>query len=83
MVTSQPIEPVRLHLKEMGMRVGRDSILKHRQKPYINSELFMISHRAVFLAHLADLRRKEKLFSEEVALLMDNCSPHSDRSPTS
>jgi hypothetical protein len=30
----------------------------------------------VFLPHLADLQKNEKLSSEEAALLMDNCSPH-------
>jgi hypothetical protein len=54
MMTSQAIEPVRLCLEKTGMRVGRDLILKHRQKPYIKNDLFVGSIRAPFLPHLAD-----------------------------
>jgi hypothetical protein len=75
MVISQAIEPVRLHLQETEMWIGRDLILKRRRKPYIKSELFVDYSQAVFLTHVAELRRNEKLSSEEAALLRDNCSP--------
>jgi hypothetical protein len=76
MVTSQAIEPVRLRLEETGMRLGRAVILKHRQKPYLNRELFVDYIQTVFLPHLADLPRNEQLSSEETPSLMDNSSPY-------
>jgi hypothetical protein len=76
MVTFQAVESIRLRLDESGLRVGRDLVLKHRQKPYVNDELFANYIRAVLLSHLAGLRGNEELSDEEAPLLMDNCSPH-------
>jgi hypothetical protein len=58
------------------MRIGHHLILRHRQKPYINGEIFANYIQSVFLPHLANLRGNEQLSNEEAVLLMDNCSPH-------
>jgi hypothetical protein len=65
MVTFQAIAPVRLPLEETGLPVERDLTLRYRQKPYINRELFVDYVRTGFQPDFADLRRNEKLSSEE------------------
>jgi hypothetical protein len=51
-VTSQDSATVRRDLEANGMEIGRHSILKHRDKPYVNAELFEDYHlRSVFLPH--------------------------------
>jgi hypothetical protein len=50
--------------------------LRHRQKRYLNGELFPDNLRAVFLPHLAGLPGSDELAAGEVARSMDERSPH-------
>jgi hypothetical protein len=51
-------------------------MLKHRDKPYVNAELFEDYLRSVFLPHLMITRIVKDLGEEDAVLLMDNCSHH-------
>jgi hypothetical protein len=59
------------------MQIGRhlNLILKYRDKPYINAELFEHDLSSVFLPHLMIIRIVKHLREEEAVLLIDNCSP--------
>jgi hypothetical protein len=63
-------------LEADGMQIGRDLILKHRDKPCVNAELFEDYLCSVFLPHLMIPRIVKDLREEDAMLLMDNCSPH-------
>ena len=76
MVTSQASQPVRHRLSATGLQIGTHLILQQRNKPYINSELFVDYIRRVFLPYLSNLRRRPELADEEAVLLMDNCPAH-------
>jgi hypothetical protein len=52
-VTSQDSVAAHWALEATGMQIGRHLILKHRDKPYINADLFENHIRIVFLPHLA------------------------------
>jgi hypothetical protein len=58
------------------MQLGRDLILKHREKPDVNAELFEGYLRSAFLPHLMITRIVKDLREQDAVLLMDNCSPH-------
>jgi hypothetical protein len=77
-VTSQDSAAVRQDLEADEMQIGwhLNLILKHRDKPYVNAELFEDYLRGVFLPHLMITRIVTDLREEDAALLMENCSPH-------
>jgi hypothetical protein len=58
------------------MQIGRHLILKQRDKPYANAELFEDYLCSVFLPHLMITRIAKDLREEDAVLLMDNCSAH-------
>jgi hypothetical protein len=59
-----------------GIRVGVDSVLKHRSKPCVCAELFLDDINNIFIPYLNELRQSEEFAGFEAVLLMDNCSPH-------
>jgi hypothetical protein len=77
-VTSQESAAVRWDLEADGMHIGRhlNLILKHRDKPDVNAELFEDYLRSVFLPHLMIARIVKDPREEDAMLLMDNWSPH-------
>jgi hypothetical protein len=64
---------VRWDLEPDGMQIGRQLILKHRDKPRVNAELFGRYLRSVFLPHLMTTRIVKDLREEDAALLIDDC----------
>jgi hypothetical protein len=75
-VTFQDSAALHRALEATSMQIGQHLILKHRAKPYVNSDLFENYLRTVFLAHLAIRRIMQNIPEEDAVLLMDNCSPH-------
>jgi hypothetical protein len=77
-MTSQDSTAVRRDLEADGMQIGRhlNLILKHRDKPYLNAELFEDYLRSVSLPHLMITRIVKDIRAEDAVLLRDNCSPH-------
>jgi hypothetical protein len=73
---SQDSAGVRRDLEADGMQIGRLSILKHRDKPYGNAELFEDDLRSVFLLHLMIDRIVKDPRGEVAVSLADNCSLH-------
>jgi hypothetical protein len=53
-----------------------DLILKHRDEPYVNAELFEDYLRSVFLPYLMITCIVKDRREEDAVLLMDNCSRH-------
>jgi hypothetical protein len=72
-VTSQDSAAVRRDLEAHGTQIGRHLILKHRDKPYVNAELFEDYLCNVFLAHLMITRIVKDLGEEDAVLLMEDC----------
>jgi hypothetical protein len=58
------------------MQIVKHLIVKHRDKPYVNADLFENYIRTMFLPHLIAMRRMYDFGEEDTVLLMDNCSPH-------
>jgi hypothetical protein len=58
------------------MQIGRHLILKHRDRPYVNAELFDDYLHSVFLPHLMITYIVKDLREEDAGLLAGNCSPH-------
>jgi hypothetical protein len=77
-VTSQDFAAVRRDLEADGMQIGRqlNLILKSRDEPYVNAELFEDYLRSVLLPDLMITHIVEDLREEDAVRLMDNCSPH-------
>jgi hypothetical protein len=75
-VTSQDSAPLHRTLEVTGMQLAKYLILKHRDKPYINGDLFEKYIRTVFLSHLLAPRPMHDFGEENAVLLMDNRSPH-------
>jgi hypothetical protein len=77
-VTSQDSAAVRRDLEADGMQIGRhfNLILKHRDKPYVDVELFEDSLCNVFLPHSKIARLVTDLREEDAVRLMDIWSPH-------
>jgi hypothetical protein len=71
---SQDSAAVHRVLEADGMEIGRDLILKHREKPYVNAEPFEEYLRSVFLPHLMITHIAKDLREEDAVLLIDNCS---------
>jgi hypothetical protein len=67
---------VERNLKIEGFRMGVDSILKSRHKPYMNSQLFAEYISTVLLPYINKLRSNEEFADKEAVLLMENCSNH-------
>jgi hypothetical protein len=59
-----------------GIRLGVDSVLKNRSKPYVSRKLFLDFIKKIFVPYLIELRDSEELEGCEAVLLMHNCSPH-------
>jgi hypothetical protein len=76
MITSQDSLAVHRSLEAAGMQIGRHLILRHRDKPYVNADLFQDCSRTVFIPRVEATRVLHGLSEEDAALLMDNCSPH-------
>jgi hypothetical protein len=75
-VCSQVHDTVERNFKTQGFRMGVDSILKRRNKPYMNSQLFREYISTVLLPYINELRLNEEFADKEAVLLMDNCSVH-------
>ena len=75
-VTSQDSTAVRRDLQATGMQIGVHLRMEHRDKPYVNAQLFQNYVETVFLPHLQSACLRLGLPEEEAVLLMDNCSPH-------
>jgi hypothetical protein len=75
-VTSRDSAAGRRNLQAERMHIGRHLLLKHRDKPYANAELFEDYLRSVFLPHLMITRLMGDRREKDAVLLMDNCSPH-------
>jgi hypothetical protein len=75
-VTSQDFLTAHRALAATGMQIERHLILKQRDKPYINADLFENCKRTVILPHLASSPVLHKLSEEYAVLLMNNCSPY-------
>jgi hypothetical protein len=73
---SQDSAAVRRGLEGDGMQIGRHLILKHRDKLYVNAELFEDYLRSVFLPHLMITRVVKDLREEDAVRLTENYSPH-------
>jgi hypothetical protein len=78
-VTSQDSTVVRRDLEADGIQIGRHLTLQHRDKRYVNAELFEDYLCSVFLPHLMIPRIVKDLREEDAVLLMANCSPHITR----
>jgi hypothetical protein len=78
MVTSQDSAAIGRDLEADRMQIGRhlNLILKHRDKPYVNAELFEGYLRSAFLPHLMISRIVKDRRVEDAVLLLNNCSPH-------
>jgi hypothetical protein len=75
-VSSQVDPTVERRLKSAGFRLGIDLMLKHRNKPYMSSQLFAEYISTVLLPCVDVLRSNEEFSDKEAVLLMDNCSVH-------
>jgi hypothetical protein len=75
-VTSKNSTTVQEHLKNQGVRFGRDLIVKLNPEPYINTGIFLDYIRIVFLPSVDALYGLAVLAQEIAVLLMDNCSDH-------
>jgi hypothetical protein len=78
-VKSQDSAAVRRDLEANGIQIGRDLMLKHRDRPYVKAELFEDYLWSVFLPHAMISRIVKDRRKEDAVLLMDNCSPHITR----
>jgi hypothetical protein len=58
------------------MQIGKHLILKRRDKPYVNADLFEKYIRTAFLPHLLATRRMYDFGDDNAVLLSGNCSPH-------
>jgi hypothetical protein len=75
-VCSQVNDAVERALKTQGFRMGIDLIIKRRNKPYVNSDLFHEYISTVLLPYIDELRTNDEFTDKEAVLLMDNCSVH-------
>lgn len=75
-VSSQFTAPVEMKLKQKGMRLGLDMIIRKRDRPYMNADLFLEYITKVFIPYIVELRSNEEFAGRPAILLMDNCSLH-------
>jgi hypothetical protein len=61
---------------ELGVHMGMDMILEHRQKPYITATLFQQYATSVLILFIERLRTNQEFRGKSAILLMDNCSIH-------
>jgi hypothetical protein len=73
LVTSQDSMHLRETLKKGDGRFGTESVLKAREKAYLNTEIFLGHIRMVFMPNL-----NEQFADEDAVLSMDNCPSHVD-----
>jgi hypothetical protein len=71
-VSSQVNATVERRLKLEGFRLGVELILKHRNKPYMSSQLFAEYISTVLLPYVDELRSNEEFADKEAVLLMNN-----------
>jgi hypothetical protein len=64
-VTSQNSSAVQEQLRQQGVRVGRDLILKSNHWPYVNAKIFLEDVRTVFLPYLICVRGLGAFAAEE------------------
>jgi hypothetical protein len=72
-VLSQETEVVQRRVQVDGFRLGVDLILKHREKPYMNAQLFAECISRLFIPYIEELCSLEKFAGTEAVLLMENC----------
>jgi hypothetical protein len=58
-------------LKKPRVRFGVDFLLKSRQKPYVNANIFKDYIKCVFISYLNELRSSEQFADQATMLLMD------------
>jgi hypothetical protein len=73
---SQDSAPLHRALEVTGMQIGKHLILKRRDTPYVDADLFENYIQTVFRPHLLATRRVYHFGEEDAVLLMDNSSPH-------
>jgi hypothetical protein len=76
MVCSQGNEPVERLLERHGFRYGVDLLIRKRNEPYTNSQLFREYISTVLLSYIDEMRTNNELADNEAALLRDNCCIH-------
>jgi hypothetical protein len=75
-VCCQLNDTVEKKLKLEGNKLGVDFIFRRRSKPYMSSQLFAEYILKVVLPYIDELRSNEEFSHKKAALLMDNCSVH-------
>jgi hypothetical protein len=75
-VTSEDSEAIHRALEATAMQLGQNLLLKHRDKPSVDADLFENYIQTVFLSHLLITCLIQDLREEDAVLLMENCSPH-------
>jgi hypothetical protein len=73
-MTSQNSLTVQEHLKQQGVRFGRDFAMKFNQKPYFNAGIFLDDIRTILLQYSDTFRGRAVLAQEIAVLLMAHCS---------
>ena len=63
-------------LEETGIRIGEDVILKQRQKPYMDEQLFFEYITTVLIPYIDKLRENEMYSNEKALIMMDSASCH-------
>jgi hypothetical protein len=76
MVCSQVNKSVERLLKRQGFRFGVGLIIRKRNKPYMNSQLFSEYISTVLIPYIDMLRTNDEFADKEVVLRMDNCCIH-------
>jgi hypothetical protein len=77
-IGSQVNESVERLLKRQGFRFGVDFIIRKRNKPYMNSQLFSEYISTVPLPGIDELRTTDEFGDKEAVLPMDNCCLHGE-----
>jgi hypothetical protein len=75
-ISSQVNPTVERRLKLEGFRRGVNLILKHRNKPYMSSQVFAETISTILLPYIDELRSNEEFADKDAVLLKDNCSVH-------
>jgi hypothetical protein len=73
-VFSQVNPTVERRLKSEWFRLGVDLILKHRNKPYMSSQLFAEYTSTVLLPYVDELQSNEEFANKKAVLPMGHCS---------
>ena len=65
---------------ELGIRPDEDIMVRVRDPPYIDKELFFEYISVVLIPYISHVRSQLKIEANEAILLMDSCSAHCDDS---